>query len=66
MCLVRTDGEEFAIHDRCTHGAVGLSDGEVDCCTIECWLHGSRFGLRTGAALSLRPLPKPSARSPCA
>ncbi|MHB1166582.1 MAG: non-heme iron oxygenase ferredoxin subunit [Candidatus Nanopelagicales bacterium] len=53
VCLVRTDGEVFAIHDRCTHGAVRLSDGEVDRCAIECWLHGSRFDLRTGDALNL-------------
>jgi 3-phenylpropionate/trans-cinnamate dioxygenase ferredoxin subunit len=25
----------------------------VDDCSIECWLHGSRFDLRTGEALSL-------------
>ena len=25
-----------------------LSEGEVSDCTIECWLHGSRFDLRTG------------------
>ncbi|MDH5279368.1 MAG: nitrite reductase (NAD(P)H) small subunit, partial [Actinomycetota bacterium] len=29
------------------------SEGEVEDCTLECWLHGSRFDLRTGAALSL-------------
>ena len=22
--------------------------GEIDGCTLECWLHGSRFDLRTG------------------
>ncbi|MSW93695.1 MAG: Rieske 2Fe-2S domain-containing protein [Actinobacteria bacterium] len=51
ICLVRTAGEVFAVHDECTHGAVPLSDGEVDGCTIECWLHGSRFDLRSGEAL---------------
>jgi len=34
--------------DRCTHADVSLSEGEVDGCTLECWLHGSRFDLRTG------------------
>lgn len=53
VCLVRTTDEVFAVHDSCTHGAVRLSDGEVDRYTIECWLHGSRFDLRTGEALSL-------------
>ena len=27
---------------------MALSEGEVDGCTLECWLHGSRFDLRTG------------------
>lgn len=54
------DGQFFAISDVCSHGQVSLSDGEVEDCTIECWLHGSRFDLRTGAPLSLpaiRPVP---------
>jgi 3-phenylpropionate/trans-cinnamate dioxygenase ferredoxin component len=42
------DGNFHAISDICSHGAVSLSDGEVEGCTIECWLHGSRFDLRTG------------------
>ena len=46
------DGELHAISDICSHGAVSLSDGEVEGCTIECWLHGSRFDLRTGKPLS--------------
>ena len=25
-----------------------VSEGEVDGCTLECWLHGSRFDVRTG------------------
>ena len=49
VAIVRDDaGELHAISDICSHGAVSLSDGEVEGCTIECWLHGSRFDLRTG------------------
>jgi len=43
-----TAGEVFAIRDWCSHAAVPLSEGDVDGYTIECWLHGSRFDLRTG------------------
>lgn len=53
VAMVRDeDGELHAISDICSHGAVSLSDGEVEGCTIECWLHGSRFDLRTGKPLS--------------
>ncbi|NUP38988.1 MAG: non-heme iron oxygenase ferredoxin subunit [Streptomyces sp.] len=60
VSLVRTDKEVFAIHDVCSHSAVSLSEGEVDGCTVECWLHGSRFDLRTGHPLdppATRPVP---------
>ncbi|WFE52807.1 non-heme iron oxygenase ferredoxin subunit [Micromonospora sp. WMMD1155] len=42
------DGRFYAAYDECSHAAVALSEGEVDGCTLECWLHGSRFDLRTG------------------
>ena len=46
---IARDGEEiFAIRNECSHAAVALSEGDVDDCTIECWMHGSRFDLRTG------------------
>lgn len=54
------DGAFYAVSDICSHGQVSLSDGEVEDCTVECWLHGSRFDLRTGAPLSLpavQPIP---------
>ncbi len=61
VAIVRDDeGDLHAISDICSHGQVSLSDGEVDGRTIECWLHGSTFDLRTGAPLSLpaiRPVP---------
>ena len=48
VAVVHTDAGLFAIRDECSHASVPLSDGDVDGCTLECWLHGSRFDLRTG------------------
>jgi 3-phenylpropionate/trans-cinnamate dioxygenase ferredoxin subunit len=48
VAIVKTCGDVYAIRDVCSHAEVPLSEGEVDGCTIECWLHGSRFDLRTG------------------
>lgn len=48
VALVLHGEEIFAIEDECSHAAVALSEGDVDDCTIECWMHGSRFDLRTG------------------
>lgn len=50
--VVNSEGV-FAIRDQCSHADVPLSEGEVDGCMIECWLHGSQFDLRTGEPLSL-------------
>jgi len=49
VAIVRSDGQLYAIEDVCSHAEVALSEGEVEGCTIECWMHGSRFDLRTGA-----------------
>jgi 3-phenylpropionate/trans-cinnamate dioxygenase ferredoxin component len=60
VSLVRTAGEVFAIHDVCSHANVSLSEGEVENCQIECWLHGSTFDLRTGKPSgppATRPVP---------
>lgn len=54
------DGEFYAILDVCSHAEVTLSDGEVEGCFIECWLHGSQFDLRNGMPIQLpasRPVP---------
>ncbi|MCW2852463.1 MAG: 2Fe-2S ferredoxin [Nocardioides sp.] len=48
VAIARHDDEVFALQDLCSHAAVALSEGEVEDCTVECWLHGSRFDLRTG------------------
>ncbi|GAA0425848.1 (2Fe-2S)-binding protein [Actinoplanes capillaceus] len=49
IAVVHADDDVFyAVRDECSHASVALSEGEVDGCTLECWLHGSRFDLRTG------------------
>jgi 3-phenylpropionate/trans-cinnamate dioxygenase ferredoxin component len=49
IAVVHTeDGSFYAVHDECSHQEIPLSEGEVEGCTLECWLHGSRFDLRTG------------------
>ena len=53
VAIVQTKGEVFAIRDWCSHAAVPLSEGEVDGYTIECWLHGSCFDLRSGQPTSM-------------
>lgn len=53
-------GEVFAIGDTCSHANVSLSEGDIEDGAIECWLHGSRFDLRTGKPTGLpaiRPVP---------
>jgi 3-phenylpropionate/trans-cinnamate dioxygenase ferredoxin subunit len=52
VCVVRVADEIFAVHDECTHEAVPLSEGDVEDHMIECWRHGSRFDLRSGAVIS--------------
>jgi 3-phenylpropionate/trans-cinnamate dioxygenase ferredoxin subunit len=60
ICIARSQGEVFALSDVCSHADVALSEGDVEDGTIECWLHGSRFDLRTGDPTGLpatRPVP---------
>lgn len=52
LALVRDGEMVYAIKDACSHADVPLSEGEVSGCTLECWLHGSQFDLRTGEPLS--------------
>ncbi len=63
VSVVHTEGEVFAINDICSHANVSLSEGEVEDCAIECWLHGSSFDLRTGKPSGL-PRRAPSPHTP--
>ncbi|MCG5215013.1 non-heme iron oxygenase ferredoxin subunit [Streptosporangium soli] len=48
VALVNTGGEIYALHDVCSHAEVKLSEGDVYDGTLECWLHGSCFDIRSG------------------
>jgi 3-phenylpropionate/trans-cinnamate dioxygenase ferredoxin component len=66
VAVVRCGDEVFAIRDECSHASIALSEGDVDAaaCEIECWLHGSRFDLRTGHPTGL-PAYEPVPVYPC-
>ena len=55
IALYRIGGQIYATDDICSHEYTHLTDGwlEPEDCTVECPLHGSRFDLRSGAALTL-------------
>ncbi|HEY2950737.1 MAG TPA: non-heme iron oxygenase ferredoxin subunit [Micromonosporaceae bacterium] len=54
LAIVHGEDDRFyAVYDECSHAQIALSEGEVDGHTLECWLHGSRFDLRTGEPTGL-------------
>ena len=60
VAIIRAEGEIFAMLDVCSHEEVPLSEGDVYDHTVECWLHGSCFDLRTGKPTgppATRPVP---------
>ena len=63
VAVARAGDEFLAVEDICSHAAVALSEGEIEGCTLECWLHGSRFDLRTGKPTGL-PATEPVATFP--
>jgi 3-phenylpropionate/trans-cinnamate dioxygenase ferredoxin subunit len=63
VAVIRADGELFALQDVCSHEEVPLSEGEIYDHTVECWLHGSCFDLRSGKPTG-PPATKPVATYP--
>ncbi len=64
LAIVQSKGVFYAIADECSHAAIPLSEGDVGDGEIECYLHGSRFDLRTGEPLGL-PATEPVAVYRC-
>jgi 3-phenylpropionate/trans-cinnamate dioxygenase ferredoxin component len=63
LAIARDGDEIFAVQNVCSHAEVALSEGEVADGTVECWLHGSCFDLRTGKPTHL-PATEPVATFP--
>ena len=51
IALAFVDGKVFAVDDMCSHEDASLAKGSLHGECIKCPLHGSRFDLKTGAAL---------------
>lgn len=58
VCIARNKDKFYAFDDLCTHAHSRLSGGDVEGCEISCPLHGARFSIETGEALTL-PAVKP-------
>ena len=52
VALYRVGDKFYATGNVCTHAEALLSDGLLHGCEIECPLHGGRFDIRTGEALT--------------
>jgi 3-phenylpropionate/trans-cinnamate dioxygenase ferredoxin subunit len=52
VLIANVDGNYYAIADRCTHRGGDLSKGSLDGNIVTCPLHGSRFDVTTGKAVS--------------
>ena len=53
VALCNVDGEFHAFEDICTHQFAYLSEGEFVSRELKCPLHGAKFDVTTGKALSL-------------
>ena len=51
IVVCKSDGQVFAIENRCTHDNEQLLGGNIKKCTIVCPIHGARFSLKNGAPL---------------
>lgn len=52
IAVYRVDSELFATDNICSHAYAMLTDGWLDGDEIECPLHGGRFNVRTGKAMT--------------
>jgi 3-phenylpropionate/trans-cinnamate dioxygenase ferredoxin subunit len=51
ILIANVDGVFYATDDTCSHEEASLSGGSLQGDLVKCPLHGSRFSLRTGAAM---------------
>lgn len=52
IAVFNLDGEYYAIENVCSHEYAELTDGDLEGSEIVCPLHGARFNIKTGEALT--------------
>lgn len=52
IAVFHVDGGFYAIDDTCSHADASLSEGQIMGCQVACPLHGARFDIKTGEALT--------------
>ena len=63
VAVFNIDGEFYAIENVCSHEYAELTEGDLEGNEIVCPLHGARFDIRTGEALT-PPAYEPVAKLP--
>lgn len=53
ICIARAGDSFYAFDNRCTHAESLLSGGDIEDGEISCPLHGARFAIKTGEAMTL-------------
>lgn len=56
VLIIYSEGEVYAIMDKCPHQGVTLSNGKVEGAVIKCKDHGLGISLETGKVLSQRQI----------
>jgi len=52
ILIANVDGKYYAIANKCTHRGGDLSKGSLDSNIVTCPVHGARFDITTGKAIS--------------
>ncbi len=52
IAIFHVDGTFYAIDDTCTHADASLSEGQIMGCHVACPLHGAKFDIKSGEALT--------------
>ena len=59
VLVCHTQGEFYAIENKCPHIHIPLDGGRLEGCVLECPLHGGKLDVRDGSDLAL-PIRKPA------
>lgn len=52
VAIFHVDGAYYAIDDTCSHADASLAAGQIMGCQVACPLHGAKFDIKSGEALT--------------